>query len=128
SMPAANALVAALVTLPFVGALAQAQSAARWLWPTLVLGAAAAGAIAWAALSPSYSPARPLSINVNYVSDAVEGEARLVAGPARRALPPGLSAAAPFAPLRVMPGDRAESWAAPVAMEAVTRPALENVS
>ncbi len=128
SMPAANALVAALVTLPFVGALAQVQGAARWLWPTLVLGAAAVGAIAWAALSPSYSPVRPLSINVNYVSDAVAGEARLVAGSARRALPPGLAAAAPFAPLRIMPGDRAESWAAPAAMEAVTRPALENVS
>lgn len=128
SMPAANGLVAALILLPFVGVLAQVQGAARWFWPTLALGAGALGAVAWGVLSPSYSPARPLSINVNYVSDGAAGEARIVAGPARRALPPALAAAAPFAPLRVMPGDRAESWAAPAAAEEVARPAFENVT
>lgn len=128
SMPAANALVAALIVLPFIGALIAVQGAAPWRWPVVALGGAALLAIGWAAVSPSYSQARPLSLNVNYVADGVAGEGRIVAGPARRALPDALSSAAAFAPLRVTPGDRAESWAAPAPMEAVARPALEGAA
>lgn len=128
SMPLANALVAALVVLPFLGALAALQGESRGRAPVLALGAGAAFAIVWAAVSPSYSPARPLSLNIGYVADSVAGEGRIVAGPARRVLPPEIAAAAPFAPLRIAPGDRVESWAAPAPLEQVARPALEGVT
>lgn len=128
SMPIANALVAAMIVLPFVGALIAVQGEARWRWPVVALGGTAVLAMGWAALSPSYSQARPLSLNVNYVADAVAGEGRVVAGPARRALPESLASAAVFAPLRVAPGDRAESWAALAPLDTVARPSFENVA
>jgi len=128
SMPVANALVAVLIVLPFLGALIAAQGEARWRTPVFALGGAALLAIAWAALSPSYAPARPLSLNLNYVSDGVVGEGRIVAGPARRALPAAIAGAAAFTPLRVGPGDQGESWAAPAPLELVARPALEGAA
>ncbi|HRP09990.1 MAG TPA: M28 family peptidase [Terricaulis sp.] len=128
AMPFANGLTAAMLVLPFVGALAAAQGAGSWRTPVAALGVALITALAWAGLSPSYSPARPLSLNLTYVSDAISGESRVTAGAARRALPRSLREAAGFSPVRVAPGDRAESWAAPAPAIDVARPVLENAS
>jgi hypothetical protein len=84
-------------------------------------------AIGVAAALPSYSPARPLSLNINVLSDGVAGETFVIAGPARRALPRALADAAAFAPRRLLPGDRGEGWAAPVEAEIAARPTLEDV-
>lgn len=127
SMPYANALVAAVIVLPWLGALVATQEQSQSPTPVLTLVGALALALAWAGLSPSYSPQKPRGLNLTYVSNGVTSEAYVTAGSTRRRLPESLSSMGAFAPLRVAPGDSADTWAASAPIEQVSRPTFEGV-
>jgi hypothetical protein len=124
-MPFVLAVLFALMLLPWIGALASTQADRRWGPVAGVLGAAALLAVIIAALAPSRSEARPQALNLSYFLNATDGQARLLAGSAERALPQELRAN--FAPEMVLPGDRVESWTMPAAVEQIPAPVLEHV-
>lgn len=125
SMPLANGLSAGLALLPFVGALAALQAESGWRAPMLAVSTCSIAALAWAGSAPSYSAARPQSLNLTHVSNAASGETYVSAGSVRRALPQPLAAAA-FGQARATPGDRGDSWILPTPPEDIARPALEQ--
>lgn len=126
--PFATAVLIALVALPSLGALTQLQATAPWRAGALVLGAGALVAAVCAFVLPAASLQTPAALNLNYFVNTETGEARVLAGAAARPLPPELAAAANFAPAFTLPGDRAETWSAPVARVSVPAPALTDVT
>jgi hypothetical protein len=79
-----------------------------------------------AAFTPAASPARPQALNILYFLDTTTGQARVLAGSARRALPHAFRGA--FTTERILPGDRFDTWAAPAPVESIAAPALEAIS
>jgi hypothetical protein len=125
-MPAVLTILVTLMLLPWFGALAQAQGEAGWRGVASVVAFAVVVAIGVAAMAPSRSEARPQPVNLSYFLNVTDGEARLLAGSAARALPSELSEG--FAPEFVLPGDLVESWTAPAEPEQIPSPSLANVT
>jgi hypothetical protein len=114
--------------LPWLGTLARLLSGASWKAPSLALGGVAIAAIAAAALTPSATRAQPLPLNITYFFNTTTGEAHILAGSARRALPRELSSAYAFTPELMLPGDLAPYWSAPVRAQPMHGPALEDLT
>lgn len=128
AFPFATAGLTTLMLLPWVGAFVQVKGAASWRIEALVIGAGALVALVIASVLPASSPARPQPLNIIYFLDASAGEAQFLAGSALRPLPSALAAAMPFAPARVLPGDRVASWSAPAPYQDIAASDLEIVS
>lgn len=126
--PFATALLTALLTLTWLTLLVVAQRESPWRGALVVLGAGALAMLITAGVMPSASAARPAPVNVTYFADTGAGEARVLAGSARRALPRALREAAEFAPQLLLPGDRVETWTAPAALVPVPMAQLEEVA
>jgi hypothetical protein len=123
-VPFATALLMALMSLTWLGGLVRARGEAHWRAPAMLLAGAAFIAIVAAALVPSMTPARPRALNLTYFFDTTTGDARILAGSARRKLPRQLADAFAFAPETILPGDQQPTWAAPADVEQVAAPAL----
>jgi hypothetical protein len=126
--PFANAMTFALAALPWLGTLARLLNGASWRTPSLALGGVAIAAIAAAALTPSATRTQPLPLNISYFFNTTTGEARILAGSARRALPHELSSAYAFTPEIMLPGDLAPYWSAPARALPLQGPALEALT
>jgi hypothetical protein len=124
--PFAFAALSALMGFTWLGALVRAATPQRG--PSFVLGVGALACIVAAALAPAFTPARPRPLNITYFVDTAQGEARVLAGSALRALPRGLGGAFAFAPQTILPGDQYATWAAPVALEPTPAPTLEGLT
>jgi hypothetical protein len=125
-MPAVLVVLVALMLLPWFGVLAQSQGETRWRSVASVVAAAALAAVVIAALAPSRSEARPRPLNLSYFLNVAEGEARVLAGSAERALPAEFRES--FTPELVLPGDIVETWTAPADVEQVPTPVLEGMA
>lgn len=126
-MPFALAVLVALLSLTWLGAIARARQDASWRPAALVLGAGAAAAMIVAALVPAASGERPRALNTLYFVDLEAGEAHVLAGPSRRALPRSVADALVFAPRAVLPGDQQTTWAAPAPLAPTPAPALDQL-
>lgn len=126
--PAANALLFALATLPWLGAISRLQAGSSWRAPSLVLAGASLVGIAVAVFTPSATPTRPLPLNITYFYNASTSQARILAGSAHRALPREISGAAHFAPEIMLPGDVAPYWSAPAQAQPISAPTLEGLT
>lgn len=124
-MPALNAALIAIAMLPWLGPIARLQGGKPWRASAAALGGLAMAGVAVAAALPASTPTRPRGLNINYVQDAVNDDAWIVAGAAAVPLPPAIAAAAPFESRTVLPGDRAPSWAAPVSGVRTAAPRME---
>lgn len=124
-MPFALSILAALALLPWLGLIAQVRGAGAWRGLAIVAGVAASVSVVIAAVAPTMSHARPRSLNVSYFLNTVDGEARILAGSAERALPQTLRDA--FAPEFILPGDRAPTWATAAPVADFTPPELQNL-
>lgn len=126
--PFATAVLIALAALPALGLLAHVQGEVRWRGSAIVLGAGALVAAAFAFTLPAATAQTPAPLNLNYFVNTNANEAYILAGPAARRLPPEIASAADFEPLTVLPGDRAETWAAPAALAPAPAPTLTELS
>jgi len=125
-LPALLSALVALVMLPWLGVLAQIHGQARWRTVSGAVAAAALIAVVIAGLLPSRSDARPQALNLSYFLNATNGEARVLAGSAERALPPELRGA--FEAEFILPGDLTETWTAPAEMEQIPTPTLQSIT
>jgi hypothetical protein len=123
----ATALLMALMSLTWLGAIVAAGEMPHRRAAVVALAASAAIAAVAAGLAPSATTARPRPLNIVHFFDAARGEAYLLAGPARRPLPPELARAYAFAPSLILPGDRFPTWAARADAPAPAFPALADV-
>jgi hypothetical protein len=125
-LPSVLAILVALMLLPWLGVLAQVQGEGRWRGVAGAVAAASLAAVIISGATPSRSETRPQAFNLSYFLNTTDGEARMLAGSAARALPPELRDT--FAPEMICPGDRIETWAAPAETEAITPPELQDVT
>ena len=123
AMPAAFAAVVALLGWTWFDLLVAARRRAA-----MALAAALAIAIGAAALAPAASTARPLPLNVTYFADITANQARVLIGPATRALAQELAAGFDFSAERILPGDRHPSWAAPAELQPAPAPTLQDIA
>jgi hypothetical protein len=112
-MPFVSALLFALATLPWLGALARLRGEGHWRLSWQGAGVTALIAIAAAALLPASTTAMPHAVNLVHFTNTSTGQQRLLAGSAARALPHELAQAYPFAPELIFPGDTRPYWSAP---------------
>jgi hypothetical protein len=124
-MPFVLTLLVALMLLPWIDVIARVHGESRRRGVTLVLGVAAIIGVAAAAVVPSISPERPRSLSISYFLNTTDGEARVIAGSAARALPGELADA--FAPQNILPGDVTQTWAAPAPVEPLPPPQFEDL-
>jgi len=124
-MPFALTLIAAFMLLPWLGVIAQTRGGGAWRGVVFVVGLGLVISVALSALAPSMSQARPRSLNISYFLSTSDGEARVLAGTAERALPESLAGA--FEAERMLPGDRFDTWAAPAPVEQIAPPALQDI-
>lgn len=125
-MPYALAILGALMFLPWLGLIAATRADGAWRGLAAIAALGVVVSVVLSALVPSMSEARPRSLNITYFVNSTDGDARLLAGTAERALPDSLAGV--FAPETILPGDRFETWAAPATFEAVAPPALQEIS
>lgn len=125
-LPVALTALATLLLLPWLGVFAQTHRDNPWRVVGAIGAGAAAVAFALALVAPSRSEARPQPFNLSYFVDTSDGEARVLAGSAERALPETL--ATDFTPAFVLPGDIVETWAAPADVEPIPAPALADIT
>lgn len=125
-MAFAFAIIAAFMFLPWLGLLAQMRGEGAWRGLAAVVGVAAVASIVVSAIVPSMSEARPRSLNITHFINVTDGEARITAGSAERALPDSLAGV--FAPEQILPGDRFDTWAAPAPVDQIAPPALQEIS
>ena len=125
-MPFVFAILVTLLLLPWLGVIVGGQGEARWRGVASALGAAAVAAVIVSVLTPAMSETRPRPLNLSYFLNATDGEARLLAGAAERALPRELRGA--FEPEFILPGDLVETWAAPAEVEQIPAPVLQNIT
>lgn len=125
-MAFAFAIITALIVLPWLGVFAQVRGEGGWRGLAAVVALGVVASVAMSAIVPSMSEARPRSLNITYFLNATDGEARITAGSAERALPDGLAGA--FAPELLVPGDRAQTWVALAPVEQIVPPELLDVS
>ncbi|HET9232103.1 MAG TPA: M28 family peptidase [Vitreimonas sp.] len=125
-MPLVFATLIALMLLPWLGIITSAQGEARWRGIAGALGAGAIAAVIASTLAPAMSEARPRPLNLSYFLNATDGEARMLAGAAQRALPRELRG--DFAPELILPGDLIETWATPAEVEQIPMPALQSIT
>ncbi len=126
--PAANTLLFALATLPWLGAIARLQAGSNWRAPSLILAGTALVAIAAAVVTPSATPDRPLPLNISYFYNTNTNDAHILAGSAHRALPHEIRGALHFAPEIMLPGDVAPYWSAAAQAQPIAAPALESLT
>jgi hypothetical protein len=128
-LPFVNALLFALAALPWLGVLARLNGGGAWRLSWGGLGVAAIASVAASALLPAATVAMPHYVNLVHFSNAVNGEQRILAGSAARALPGELKAAYHFAPELIFPGDTHPSWStpAPAGAQLQQGPAFEDV-
>jgi len=126
--PFVTSLLIALASLPALAALVAVQGQVRWRGSAAVLGAVALIAVGAAFALPVATPQTPAPINLNYVVNTDTGEAYVTAGAASRSLPPDLAGAANFAALRLFPGDRTDTWAAPASRADAPAPVLADLA
>lgn len=124
-LPVVFTVLTALMALPWIAPLMQAQGGVRWRAAATAIGVASLAAITLAGLSPSASAERPRSLNISYVLNTTDNQARVIAGSAERRLPRELRGA--FEAEQVLPGDRTATWAAPAPIEQIATPALQDV-
>lgn len=110
-LPFAASLVAAVLAITWLGPLAAAQGEASWRPAAIAVSAATIVALAFALLGPAWSVDRPQPLNIVYARDAGAQQARVLAGSARRALPPELAGAGAFERAQIIPGDPQLFWA-----------------
>lgn len=125
-MAFAFAIMAAFMLAPWLGPLAQVRGQGAWRGLAVIVGVALVASIALTAVVPSMSEARPRSLNITYFLNTTDGEARITAGSAERALPDNLAGL--FTPEQILPGDRFDTWASPAPAEQIAPPALEEIS
>lgn len=125
-MPFVFAVLVTLVLLPWFGLLVQSQGDGRWRGVAAALGVGAIAAVAIAVATPAISAARPHALNLSYFLNTTDGEARMLAGSAARALPRELRGA--FEPEFILPGDLVATWAAPADAEPIPAPMLMEVT
>jgi hypothetical protein len=125
-MPLVFAILVTLLLLPWLGIIVSVQGEARWRVAAGALGAAAIAAVIASVLTPAMSEARPRPLNLSYFLNATDGEARMLAGAAERALPRDLRGA--FEPEFILPGDLVETWSAPAEVEQIPAPVLQNIT
>lgn len=123
----ATALLTALMSLTWLGAIAAAGRAQQWRTVALALAASAAVAGVAAAFAPGATAVRPRPLNIVHFFDASSGEGYMLAGPARRPLPSELARSYTFAPNLILPGDRFPTWAARADAPAPAFPALAGL-
>ncbi len=124
-MPVALALIATFLVLPWLGVIAAVRGEGKWWGFTALVAVGVAASIAFAMLTPTMTEARPRSLNINYFLNTSDGEARVTAGAAERALPHGL--AGHFTAELLVPGDSVDTWVAPAPVEQIEPPALQDV-
>ncbi|ANP45410.1 M28 family peptidase [Candidatus Viadribacter manganicus] len=124
-MPFALTLISAFMLLPCLGLIASLRGEGRWRELVTIVGLGVIVSIAMSALVPSMSQARPRPLNITYFLNTIDGEARILAGSAERALPKSLAGI--FEPEMILPGDRVATWAMPAPTENITPPALQDV-
>jgi hypothetical protein len=125
-MPFVFTILVALMALPWIGPLIQTHGDARWRIAAATLGVASVAAIVVAAITPGASSERPRSLNISYFLNTTDGQARVIAGSAERALPRELQG--PFEAEPILPGDRSLTWAAAAPIEQIAAPSLQDVS
>ncbi len=125
--PFVTAVLIALASLPALGPLTHLQGGARWRGSAFALGACALIAVGIALVSPAATPQTPAPLNLNYFVNTATSEARVLAGPAARRLPPEIAGAANFEPVTLLPGDRTETWAAPATFAPTSAPMLTEL-
>lgn len=125
-MPYAFAIIAAFMLLPWLGLIAQVRGEGAWRGLVAVVALGVVASVALSALAPSMTEARPRSLNISYFLNTNDGEARVTAGSADRVLPESLAGV--FEPELLVPGDRAETWTTPAAVEQIAPPALQEIS
>ncbi|MCA8886102.1 MAG: M28 family peptidase, partial [Hyphomonadaceae bacterium] len=108
-MPFALAIIAALIVLPWLGPIAYARGEGRWRELAVIVAAGLVVSGVASSLAPSMSEARPRSLNITYLLNTSDNQARVLAGSAERELPQSLAGA--FEPELVLPGDRFNTWA-----------------
>ncbi|HJS79455.1 MAG TPA: M28 family peptidase [Vitreimonas sp.] len=124
-MPSVFAVLVTLMLLPWLGLLVQAHGEGRWRGTAVALGVASVVAVVISAFMPAMSQARPHALNLSYFVNTSDGQARMLAGSAGRALPRELRG--DFEPEMILPGDLIETWAAPAEVEQIPTPALRNI-
>lgn len=127
-LPVAFGVLAAVLAWAWTGVIAAAQGQAPWRAVALVLTVGLFAALVGAAQAPAASAARPAPLNLTYFVDTTAAHARVVAGPARRALPSALHSAYAFSAETILPGDRYPSWATPAPTQSAPAPALLDVT
>jgi hypothetical protein len=125
-MPFVFTILVTFVLLPWLGLLVQAQGESRWRGVAGVLGASAIAAAIVSVLTPAMTEARPRPLNLSYFLNTTEGEARMIAGTAERALPSELGDL--FEPEFILPGDLTETWAAPAEAAQIPAPSLQDIT
>ncbi len=126
--PFVTSVLIALASLPALAALVEAQGQVRWRGSAIALGAGALIAVGAAFALPAATAQSPAPLNLNYVLNTDTGEAYVTAGAATRRLPPELVEAANFAAVRLLPGDRTDTWAAPALRAAAPAPVLAELA
>ncbi|MEZ5957207.1 MAG: M28 family peptidase [Hyphomonadaceae bacterium] len=126
AMPFALVLIAAFLALPWLGVIASVRGEGQWRGLTALTAAGVVASVALAMLAPTMSEARPRSLNISYFLNVSDGEARVTAGSAGRALPGSLVGA--FTPELLVPGDSVETWVAPAPVEQIAPPALQDTA
>lgn len=124
-MPFVFAILVALMLLPWFGVIKQVHGEDRWRAVAGVGMLAALAAVVISVITPAMSEARPHALNLSYFANITDGQARILAGSAERALPGALRGA--FRRELVLPGDIAETWVAPADFEQIPSPILQNV-
>jgi hypothetical protein len=124
-MPFAFAIIASFMLLPWLGLVAQARGEGGWRGLAVIVTLGVVASVTLTAIVPSMTEARPRSLNITYVFNATDGEARVAAGSAERALPASLSGV--FAPERLLPGDQFETWTTPAPVEQMATPVVQDI-
>jgi hypothetical protein len=125
-MPFVFTILVTLLLLPWLGVIAQVHGQANWRGVAGVVGLVAIGAVVASSLAPAANEARPRPLNLSYFVNTTDGEARLLAGSAERALPRELNGV--FEPELLLPGDLVETWTAPAEPEPIPAPTLQNLT
>ncbi len=129
AVPAAFAALATILGWTWAGLIAAAQRGGERRIAVLAVSVAAlVVSMVAASQAPAASQARPLPLNITYFVDTTAGQARVLAGPARRALPAALREHFAFRAETILPGDSGPTWAAPAPLQSAPTPTLEAIT
>lgn len=131
-MAAANGAILALVLgglLPLFGAASQAVAGpGERLIPLGGLAALTLAGLAWALLTPTYTPERPQPLNLSYLDDQTSGKAYWIARAGLAQLPAEMAAARPFQVQAVYPWTDVQRPVLPAESGLLSGPELDVVA